>query len=63
MTRDEEKKSHNIKLKSKYCAHTHKNGGSMPKSFKEAISLEKVYFNTLLWGSIYQEMNNVIISF
>ena len=35
----------------------------MPKSVKEAISLDKSNGNTLLWEEIFQDMKNVRIYF
>ena len=47
------------KLQSKYLTQAHKYGVMIPKSVKEAISLDKWNGSTLWWEAIVKEMENV----
>ena len=51
------------KVKSKYWEKTHKYGIRIPKTVKEAISIDKDNGNTLWWDALMKEMKNVRSAF
>ena len=51
------------KVKAKYWRMTHKFGIRVPKSYNEALAIDKENGNTLWYTSIKKEMNNFCVGF